>query len=57
MDWRQLVIDYPAIAVLLVLPMFVLAAAIKVAITLMTGPEPSPSEDSADAGDGTHGQG
>ncbi|MCB9672226.1 MAG: hypothetical protein H6736_19820 [Alphaproteobacteria bacterium] len=37
MDWRQLIIDHPALAMATVLPLFLFAAAVKIGITLSTG--------------------
>jgi len=34
MDWRQLIIDHPALAMASVLPLFAFAAAVKIGITL-----------------------
>jgi hypothetical protein len=34
MDWRQLIIDHPALAMASVLPLFTFAAAVKIGITL-----------------------
>jgi hypothetical protein len=36
-DWRQLIIDHPALAMLAVLPVVGLAAAIKIGMVLLTG--------------------
>ncbi len=34
MDWRQLIIEHPALAMASVLPLFAFAAAVKIGITL-----------------------
>jgi hypothetical protein len=37
LDWRQLIIDHPALAMLVVLPIVGLGAAIKIGMVLATG--------------------
>lgn len=42
MDWRTMIIENPALAMALVLPVFALGAAMKIGITLMTKTGPPP---------------
>lgn len=45
MDWRQLIIDYPLLSLLLVVPLFVFAAAIKIGVVLATGRKAPPDSE------------
>jgi len=38
-DWAQLIIDHPSLAILTVLPLVALGAVMKIGITLMTAPD------------------
>jgi len=44
MDFGQMIIDHPILAILTVLPLVALGAAIKIGITLFTGPPEDDAE-------------
>lgn len=45
MDWKQLIIDHPMLSLLVVIPMALFAAAIKIGVVLATGRGDPPSDD------------
>ncbi len=53
MDWRQLIIDHPLLAMATALPLFAFAIAVKVAITLSNPGQQPTGRDEAEPGEPT----